>query len=79
MIYKFKIPNNWYYSILIPLNLLNAAKDHIKMCYKVQKYTFKLDSSQQACAITRQSLHKNQYQPFNSFNDIKNEEFLMEE
>jgi hypothetical protein len=49
------------------------------MCYKVQKYTFKLDSSQQACAIMRQLLHKNQYQPFNSFNDIKNEEFLMEE
>ena len=61
---------------------LNAAKDHIQMCDKVQKHTFELDSSkysQGACALVRKLLRKNPYQRLKSLNEIKSEEFLLDE
>ena len=61
---------------------LNAAKDHIQMCDKVQKHTFELDASkfsQDTCSLVRKLLRKNPYHRLKSLNEIKNEDFILNE
>jgi uncharacterized serine/threonine-protein kinase SgK494 len=61
---------------------VNAAKDHIQMCDKVQRHNFELDQTkypQVACDLVRKLLRKNAYQRLKSLDEIKNEDFLLNE
>jgi serine/threonine protein kinase len=70
------------YALLTGEYPINAAKDHIQMCDRVQKHQFDLDTNKyslNARELVKKLLEKNPHKRLKSLNEIKKEKFFSNE
>jgi serine/threonine protein kinase len=70
------------YALLTGEYPINAAKDHIQMCDRVQKHQFDLDTTKyslNARELVKKLLEKNPHKRLKTLNEIKKEKFFANE